>query len=163
MPPAIESAVIGGIVGIVVGVIVSIVGAVVGTRLNRTSEHQRWLREERLSVYAKLLAIAARINIEDHFTKNITKDFIQDTLNDMYAEGHRGLLITDIAADEIRAITRAATRRLETSATKDDTRREEAADETVEAMKRLQIKARKELKTGAIDQGPAIEPSPQSD
>ena len=147
MTPAIESALIGGLVGIIVGVVVSVVGTIVGARVNRTNEHQRWLREERLIVYTDLLAISSRI-----FYENEPTEALDEMIKELMPIHHRGRLLTNTAYGEIAKIRQELFGVAIATLEQNTTERNKTATSVVDLMTSIERKARQELGTRPISQ-----------
>lgn len=142
MTPEIQAVIAGGAIA---GAFL-IVGTILGAWLNRTTEHTRWLRQERLNAYTDLLAISSRIL----HTPSSEPKVLHELLHDMSTTVHRSKLLTETAWKEIDTIEGELINYIATITLNDTENADKARMNVARTSAKLQLKGRKELKNRAI-------------
>ncbi len=147
MTPQLQAVTMGGLIA---GSFL-VIGTILGTWLNRSTEHQRWLRQERLSVYTDLLAIATRLIYAAPGKRDERADKIDTLFEDMLPIVHRAKLLTDTAYKEIATIRTTLPAFLVATLDDNQAEQQDAVSSLLASMTDLEAKARQEIKTRRID------------
>lgn len=152
MTPAIQAIVIGVLSGGLSGVLVTIVGAL----LNRNIQHTQWLQHERLTSYAEIQAVTSRMLYEASREDEPWDELIQQ----LNTAVHRAQLITDTAYEEVYLLRREIGSFAVATLQNDEAERDRRGPLIAALMRRLETKARQELRTKPIDRIRLRRPTP---
>ncbi len=128
--------------GVLIGVLATIAVTVLTARLQRITEHARWLREERLNAYADICAASSRLI--QHLPAEY--EVIRPILLDLNASATRGTIVTDIAHESIATIVRESVELVIADRSNDVAQGDRAANQITEGIVQLRKEARIELK-----------------
>ena len=136
------------LLGVLIGIVGTLAVTALAALLNRTTEHRRWLRQERLKAYTDLLAASSRLFYVSTGTSTANVNLHLSIGADIATAAHRAKLVTDTAYDEIEAIEKGTISYLRA------TMRNEEQGNTIsvitKATERLETKARAEFKNRSI-------------
>lgn len=127
----------------IAGAIIAGIFLMLGAWHKEATEHEQWLRQERLNVYAQLLAIIDRALTESPPPPELFQE--------LHIAVSRGRLITDTAWTEIVAISSELIAYASADAIADQATKDKVFHRLIRSLTDLERKARKELGNRPID------------